>query len=64
MAKNVYDVAVALSIMAGLDPADNSTRKGEGKRESDYTKYLDAEALSGARIGIARDFMKPDAWAI
>jgi len=60
MAKNVYDVAVALGIMAGLDPADDSTRKGEGKRETDYTQYLDAEALNGARIGIARDFMEQD----
>jgi len=60
MARNVYDVAVALGIMAGLDPADDSTRKGEGKRETDYTQYLDAEALNGARIGIARDFMEQD----
>ena len=60
MARNVYDVAVALGIMAGLDPADDSTRKGDGKRETDYTQYLDAEALSGARIGIARDFMEQD----
>ena len=60
MARNVYDVAVALGIMAGLDPADDSTRKGEGKLETDYTQYLDAEALSGARIGIARDFMEQD----
>ena len=40
MARNVYDVAVALGIMAGLDPADDSTRKGDGKRETDYTQYL------------------------
>ena len=60
MARNVYDVAVALGVMAGLDPDDDSTRKGEGKLETDYTQYLDAEALSGARIGIARDFMEQD----
>ncbi len=60
MARNVYDVAVALGIMAGFDPADESTRKSEGKIETDYTQYLDAEALSGARIGIARDFMEQD----
>ena len=41
MARNVYDVAVALGIMAGLDPADDSTHKGDGKRETDYTQYLD-----------------------
>jgi amidase len=60
MAKNVYDVAAALGVMAGRDPADESTRNGEGKFETDYTQFLDADALNGARLGIARDFMKQD----
>jgi amidase len=60
MARHVYDVAVALGVIAGLDPADGATRKSEGKVEADYTKSLDAKALSGARIGIARDFMGQD----
>ncbi|HSF15129.1 MAG TPA: amidase family protein [Vicinamibacteria bacterium] len=60
MAKNVYDIAVALGIMAGLDPADDSTRKGEGKLVNDYTQFLDADALNAARLGIARDFMGQD----
>jgi amidase len=60
MARHVYDVAAALGVIAGLDPADEATRKGEGKAESDYTKYLDAKALSGARLGVARDFMGQD----
>jgi amidase len=60
MARSVADVAVALGIMTGLDPADAATKKSDGKFETDYTKYLKADALKGARIGIARDFLGAD----
>jgi amidase len=60
MARHVYDVAVTLGAIAGVDPADEATRKSEGKVEADYTKALDAKALAGARLGIARDFMGQD----
>ena len=57
MARHVYDVAVALGVMTGVDAA---TSKSEGKLETDYTQFLDASALDGARLGIARDFMGQD----
>ncbi len=60
MARSVTDVAVALGIMTGVDPADPATRKSEGRFETDYAKYLKADALKGARIGIARDFLGAD----
>ena len=60
MARSVSDVAVALGIMTGVDPADAATSKSAGKFETDYTKYLKADALRGARIGIARDFLGAD----
>ncbi|MGD1091881.1 MAG: amidase family protein [Bryobacteraceae bacterium] len=60
MARNVYDVAAAMGVMTGIDPADAATKKSDGKFSTDYTKNLDANALRGARIGIARDFMGAD----
>ena len=61
MARSVHDVAVALGVMTGVDPADDATKKSAGRFERDYTKYLKTGALKGARIGIARDFMGKDA---
>jgi len=61
MARSVYDVAAALGVMTGVDDAgDPATKKSEGRFETDYTKYLKADALKGARIGIARDFLGQD----
>ena len=60
MARHVYDVAVALGVMTGVDPADAATAASRGRFETDYTQYLDADALAGARIGVARDFLGSD----
>jgi amidase len=60
MARSVYDVAVALGIMTGVDPADAATAKSEGRFQSDYTQSLRTDALKGARIGVARDFLGSD----
>src|SRR5436190_8018905 len=60
MARSVTDVAVALGLMTGVDAADAATKKSEGVLQTDYTKELRADALKGARIGIARDFLGAD----
>lgn len=60
MARNVYDVAAALSVMTGIDPADQATVQSKGRIGIDYTEHLDVAALDGARIGIARDFLDQD----
>ena len=58
MARSVYDVAVSLGIMTGIDAADPATQESAGKFDTDYTKYLKRGSLKGARIGVARDFFK------
>lgn len=60
MARSVYDVAVSLSVLAGVDPTDRATERAAGRVESDYSTYLDADALAGARIGVARQFLGQD----
>ena len=57
MARSVYDVAVTLGAMTGVDAADAATQKSYGKFQTDYTQYLKKGSLKGARIGIARDFL-------
>lgn len=54
MARTVEDAAILLSVMTGVDPLDGVTKQSEGKIESDYTKFLDVNALKGKRIGIEK----------
>jgi amidase len=54
MTRCVTDAAVLLGIMAGPDPADPATTQTSGQ-PADYTSFLDAGALRGARLGIWRD---------
>jgi amidase len=61
LARSVYDIAAVLGVMTGVDSADAATQKSAGRFETDYTRHLKADALRGARIGIARDFVGQDA---
>ena len=54
MARTVTDAAILLSAVAGVDPTDAATSGAKGHIEADYTKFLDAAGLRGARIGVAR----------
>ena len=56
MARSVADAAVLLGAVAGVDERDSPTRASRGRVQSDYARYLDAAALRGARIGIARNY--------
>jgi amidase len=56
MARNVYDVAAALSALTGVDKSDPATAASAGHIEPDYTKFLKRGSLKGARIGVMRDF--------
>ena len=55
MARTVRDAAILLSAMAGIDARDGATAGSRGKGFTDYTQFLDADGLRGARIGVARD---------
>ena len=47
--------------MTGIDPSDPATLESAGKFFEDYTQFLSADALEGARIGVARDFFGSNA---
>ena len=54
IARNVIDAAIVLGAIAGADPRDKATLAKGAVRAADYTAGLDAGALKGARIGVAR----------
>ncbi len=58
MARTVSDAAMVLGAMEGAspDPRDSATSKCAPPAGRDYTKFLDASGLHGARIGIPRAF--------
>jgi amidase len=56
MCRTVADAAVLLGALTGVDPRDKATNASRGKNQIDYTKFLDANGLKGARIGVARKF--------
>ncbi|HEU6451032.1 MAG TPA: amidase [Gemmatimonadaceae bacterium] len=55
MARCVADAAAVLSALTGVDADDDATAASRGKIAPDYTKFLDADGLRGARIGVPRD---------
>lgn len=59
MTRTVADAARVLSVIAGPDPQDPYTAASRGHVASDYTKFLDAGGLEGARIGVLRALADP-----
>lgn len=54
MTRTVRDAAIMLNVIAGIDARDSATSSLSTRQGVDYTRYLDANGLRGARIGIAR----------
>ena len=60
--RTVSDAAALLGVLTGADPRDTATMSGgnprslgdSGSDARDYSRYLDAEGLRGARIGVPR----------
>jgi amidase len=57
MARTVADVALLLTAMAGVDPADPSGPAASGRIAADYSAFLKADALKGKRFGVLRQAM-------
>ncbi len=59
MTLGVYDTAVMLSVMAGIDPNDQITRLSIGQTPpAPYESYLKPDSLKGKRLGVLRDLFK------
>jgi len=56
IARTVRDAAILLGAMVGVDFEDRSSQKSRGKFFFDYTNFLDANGLKGARIGVVRNY--------
>jgi amidase len=56
MARTVADAAALLTVLTGIDPRDAVTNASRGKTVSDYAALLNANALRGARVGVARNY--------
>jgi amidase len=54
MTRTVTDAAILLGAIAGVDPSDRATAAARAHVVADYTQFLDAKGLKGARIGVAR----------
>ncbi|PHX65289.1 MAG: amidase [Gemmatimonadetes bacterium] len=55
MARSVSDAAALLGALTGVDSRDGVTADSAGKSVADYTTFLNAKSLQGARIGVARN---------
>ncbi|MGH8283945.1 MAG: amidase [Gammaproteobacteria bacterium] len=53
IARSVADAAAVLTVIAGTDPRDPATADAY-KHATDYTRFLNAGALKGKRIGVVR----------
>jgi amidase len=54
MCRTLRDAAILLGALTGVDPDDKATAASAGKSHTDYTQFLDADGLRGARIGVLR----------
>jgi len=60
MARTVYDAALALGVMTGVDPKDPLTSTSAGLYFKDYTPFLKKDSLKGVHIGVIRDLQGTD----
>jgi amidase len=56
MARTVSDAAALLSVLAGVDAADQAAAAAQGRIAPDYTRFLDPNGLRGVRLGIIKKY--------
>jgi amidase len=56
MCRTVADAATLLGVIAGADSRDAATERAAGQARADYTRFLDAGGLRGARLGVPRKY--------
>jgi amidase len=54
IARTARDAAILLGTLVGVDDRDPATEASRGRFHHDYTRFLDAGGLRGARIGVPR----------
>src|SRR5690242_13406031 len=54
MARTVADAATLLGVLTGVDFKDDATAASTGQSRADYSSFLDANGLKGARLGVCR----------
>jgi amidase len=66
MARTVKDAALLLNVLTGVDDNDGVTKESKDHIQADYTKFLDANAFKGKRIGIEKRYLsgQPDVVAL
>lgn len=57
MARTVADAAILLGAMTGSDKNDPITNEARPNGEKDYARFLDADGLRGARLGLVVQFL-------
>jgi amidase len=51
MSRTLWDAAVCLGVMTGVDSSDTKTLNSRGNSYTDYTQFLKKDGLKGKRIG-------------
>jgi len=57
LARTVTDLAIALDITVGQDPADPATHVLEGRPLPSFVQSLEKDALRGKRLGVLRNYL-------
>ena len=61
LARSMIDLVTVLDITVGSDPADAQTSAADGHIPDTYDRFLNADSLNGARLGLLVDYLQDEA---